>query len=178
MQSLLRVAVLVIGLPAWATTLQQLSLNDLILKSTAIVRGRPTLGTAALKGSIVYTHYQIQVTDQLKGTSPAAVDLAVPGGSVRGITQTYSGAPLLLNGQDYVFFLWTSPSGLTQIIGLTQGLFQVVTGTDGAISVSRPGSTTPMLDPAGNAVADTSFTMLLSDLKQRIANTLAGKGAN
>ena len=49
----------------------------------------------------------------------------MPGGVVNGIRQSVTGAPELKPGQEYVLFLWTSRSGLTQVIGLSQGLFKV-----------------------------------------------------
>ncbi len=53
---------------------------------------------------------------------------------------------MLVPGQDYVFFLWTSKSGLTQVIGLSQGLFNVTTNAQGQVTVSRGAPSTTMLD--------------------------------
>ncbi|MGH8323719.1 MAG: hypothetical protein ACRETD_07990, partial [Steroidobacteraceae bacterium] len=47
-----------------ATTLQQLSLDDMIQKSTAIVRARVTGTYTAARGRIIYTHYTVQVTEE------------------------------------------------------------------------------------------------------------------
>ncbi len=45
------------------STLQRLSLNDMIQKSTMIVRGTIQPGTsAALRGPLIYTHYQLSIT--------------------------------------------------------------------------------------------------------------------
>ena len=52
-----------------------------------------------------------------------------------------AGAPTLAAGQDYVLFLWTSKSGLTQVIGLSQGLFNVITNSQGQSIVSRGAAT-------------------------------------
>ena len=57
---------------AASSTLQQLSLNDMIQKSTMIVRGTIQPGTsAALRGSLIYTHYQLLVTDSVQGSAGA-----------------------------------------------------------------------------------------------------------
>ena len=56
--------VLALGLPALASaTLEQLSLNDMVQKSTAIVRGTVAASHAEARGLISYTHYTIGVTD-------------------------------------------------------------------------------------------------------------------
>ena len=68
-----------------ASTLQQLSLNDMIQQSTSIVRGTAQLSSAAARGPIIYTHYKIQVTETLKGLPSSQVDVAVLGGIANGM---------------------------------------------------------------------------------------------
>ncbi len=52
---------------------------------------------------------------------------------VNGVQQSFAGAPTLTAGQDYFLFLWTSKTGLTQVIGLSQGLFTVTTNSSGPV---------------------------------------------
>src|ERR1017187_5269571 len=54
----------VLRLPS--ATLERLSLDDMITRSTTIVRGNVTASWAAFTGSVIYTHYQIQVSEQLR----------------------------------------------------------------------------------------------------------------
>jgi hypothetical protein len=159
------------------STLQQLSLDDMIRKSAAIVHARVVGSSSAFRGSLIYTHYQIQVSETLKGPAAAQWDVAVPGGVTKGMRQSFAGAPALLGGQDYVLFLWTSRTGLTQVIGLSQGLFTVVTGPNGQPSVVRAATTETMLNAAGQPVTDSDIQMALSDLRSRIQSTLNGRGA-
>jgi hypothetical protein len=161
-----------------ASTLQQLSLNDLIQKSTMIVRGTIQPGTtAAFRGPLIYTHYQLAVTTAYKGAAGAFIDVAVPGGALNGFQQPVAGAPMLTSGQDYVIFLWTSKSGLTQVIGLSQGLFTVTTTAQGQVIVSRGATTEPMLDSTGQIVTDTKIQMPLSVLANMIQAGLLGGAA-
>ena len=112
------------------------------------------------------------------GTRAAAqVEVRVPGGIFNGQQQTYSGAPQLAEGASYVFFLWTSRTGMTQVIGLSQGLFNISTDSTGAVIASRAGASSPMLDSNGHPVTDSAISMPLSELRTRVANVLAGKGA-
>jgi len=174
MQRLIILAVAA-GCFAPASTLQRLSLNDMIQKSNMIVRGTIQTGTAAsIRGSLIYTHYQLSVTTAYKGTPGPSVDVAVPGGVLNGLRQPVAGAPVITPSQDYVVFLWTSKSGLTQVIGLSQGLFTVTTNAQGQTVVSRGASTSPMVDASGQPVTDSNFQMPLSQLVSRIQAVLAG----
>lgn len=170
-------AVACLTLPLAASTLQRLSLTDMIQKSTLIVRGTIQPGTSAtLRGPLIYTHYHASVTTAFKGTPGPVVDIAVPGGALNGLQQPVAGAPKLTPGQDCVLFLWTSRSGLTQVIGLSQGLFNVTTNAQGQLVVSRNATTSPMLDSSGNSVTDTNFQIPLAQLKTKIQTVLAAGG--
>ena len=163
------------------STLRQLSLDDMIRQSTMIVRGKVVASPAAFHGSMIYTHYQVQVSETLKGTAASQIDIVVPGGIARGADprgadQRYAGAPTLLSTQDYVMFLWTSKSGLTQVIGLSQGLFSVVANPAGQPIIVRAASTERMLDGSGQPVTDSDIQMPLTDLRSRIQTVLSARG--
>jgi hypothetical protein len=154
-------------------TLQQLSMNDLIVKSTAIVHGKVTNSYAAFSNKIIYTHYTIQVSEQFKGGNQSSIDVVVPGGSVGNLRQSFAGTPGFNVGDDYVFFLWTSRAGLTQVLGLTQGLFSVAQDGSSDPMTTRAASHEPMLDGnSGRQVKDQTLTMKLSQLRAQIAATL------
>ena len=155
-----------------AATLSRLSLDDMISQSTAIVHARVQGSSAALRGSIIYTYYQIQVLDTWKGQAPDNV--AVPGGVFNGSRQSFDGTPQLNENKEYILFLWTSPSGLTQIIGLTQGLFDVSASSSGSLTAMRSASSNTVIDPnTGRAVKDQPLQIKLGDLTTQIATTLA-----
>src|SRR5579863_4984311 len=96
---------------ARTATLQQLSLNDMVLQSTAIVRARVVSSSASFTGSTIYTHYKLQASETWKGTAPAEV--MVPGGVTGRYRQSFPGTPQLQSGTEYVLFLWTSKAGIT-----------------------------------------------------------------
>ena len=85
-------------------TLERLTLDDLTAKSTAIVRGKVI---SSFRGPIIYTHYQVQVSEQPKGTSGSSLEVVVPGGTANNLRQIYSGAPELNLGGEFGLFLWT-----------------------------------------------------------------------
>ncbi len=159
------------------STLRQLSLDDMILQSTLIVRGNVQPGTAVFHGSMIFTHYTVQVTETYKGRAPSQFDIGVPGGIVHGVIQRFAGAPLFSTSQDYVLFLWTSKTGLTQVIGLSQGLFSVISISGAPPTVVRAAASERMLNSAGQPVNDNDIRMSLSELKSHIQSVLTGQGA-
>ncbi|MGH9557819.1 MAG: hypothetical protein ACRD30_01170, partial [Bryobacteraceae bacterium] len=123
-----------------------------------------------------YTYYRLQILENLKSSNPSQVEVAVPGGAAGGIRQMAIGAPTLDSGQEYVIFLWTSRSGLTQIIGLSQGLFRAMQTESGDAVLVRPAAEDLMLDAAGKIVDDRAVSMRLADLRTEIQSALgAGK---
>jgi hypothetical protein len=169
---------------AGATTLLKLSMNDMIQQSTSIVRAKVTGSRGAFRGQDVYTYYQLQILETVKPGGARAgtqTEIAVPGGVAGGVRQPVAGAPSLTVGAEYVLFLWTSRSGLTQVIGLSQGLFRTIPNTaadatPGDSTVVRPAATETMLDANGNVASDQTLRLQWSDLRSRIQQQLgAGK---
>lgn len=137
-------------------------------KSTAIARVKVTGSSEVLRGADVFTVYRLETLESLK--APASGDLksvAVPGGAAGGIRQVVAGAPRLRVGGEYVVFLWTSRSGLTQIIGLSQGLFSM----SGATAI-RAAADEQMLDAAGRPVRPETLALPWADLKARVAQAM------
>ena len=157
-----------------AATLEQLSLDDMIAKSTAIVRGKVTGSYAALSGRAIFTHYTIAVSEAFKGAGESSVDVAVPGGTANGFRQVFEGAPTLRPGEEHVFFLWKGASGPTLVVGLTQGLFAVAADGSRDPAVTRAASHETMLEAGtGRPVKDQTLVMPLSQLRSRIAAGLS-----
>lgn len=171
----------VIGLVTFAlqcATLERLAMTDIIGKSTAIVRARVAGSYVAKIGPVVYTHYQLQVSEQYKGPAESSVDLAFPGGVSGGIQQVYSGVPQLHAGEEYVFFLWTGKTGVTQVIGLTQGLFAVSDVGAKNPTLTRSASHETMIERGtGRHVQDQTLTMTLGALKSQISAALGPQGS-
>ncbi len=180
MRGIVRIVILAMSLAILlpAATLQRLSLDDLARKSTAIMHVRALDSYAAQSESIIYTHYRLQVVEWWKGSGGEAAEVVTPGGAVGASRQVFSGAPQLVMGGEYVLFLWRGPSGLTHIVGLSQGLFKVSRDANGQVIATREASAGPMLDPAtGHAVGDQSASYHLGDLRQRVGAAIAMGGA-
>lgn len=161
-----------VGIPAGATILQQLTLDEMARKSTSIVRAKVTGSSELVRGGDVFTVYKFETLEALK-SGPAAREVAVPGGVAGGMRQVVAGAPTLRAGREYVLFLWTGRSGLTQLMGMSQGLFSVDRSTAGDRQVSRAAANEQMLDAAGRAVRDETLSMPLPELKAKVSKALA-----
>jgi hypothetical protein len=161
---------------AAAATLQQLSLEQMAQGATAIVRARVVSSSASITGSTIYTHYKLQTSETWKGF-PAS-EVMVPGGIAGGYRQSFPGVPTLATGTEYVLFLWTSSAGITHLVGLNQGIFNVAQLTDGSIQVSRPEIGETMLDGDGRKVKDQAVQMQLSVMKTRVSRTTAAGRVN
>jgi hypothetical protein len=163
-------------LPLQCATLERLSLDDIIARSTSIVRGTVSTSWAAFSGPVIYTHYTVQVAETLKGLAGKSVEVVVPGGVVNNLRQSFSGAPALANGGSYVLFLYTGKSGLTQVIGLTQGLFALSADSPSDPTATRLASRELMLDPAtAKPVKDQTLVMKLSQLRSRVSGARAAQ---
>lgn len=159
--------------PLHAATLERLSLDEMIQKSTEIVRGRMVSSRTALRGPVVYTFVQVQVVDRWKGPAAERVEVAIPGGAYGRLQQSFSGAPALEPGVDYLLFLWTGRSGITHVIGLSQGVFQVRAAADGALVVERAASREVVLDGrTGLPVQDVAISMPLEELRNQVRRVL------
>jgi hypothetical protein len=165
------IPILLFAMVAHAATLQQLSMDQMNQLATSVVRARVTGSSAdfaANAGSpTIYTHYKLAVSEVWKGGATAEVEL--PGGDVNGVKQSFPGVPELKVGSEYIFYLWKSPStGIVHTLGLTQGIFEIATGSDGSVMASRKSGGEAMLDAAGHRVSDKAICMKLADLKNRV----------
>jgi hypothetical protein len=155
-------------------------MDDMIQQSTSIVRAKVTSAHGAFRGRDIYTYYQLQILETVKSGGPqpsTQTEIAVPGGVAAGVRQPVAGAPSLTVGAEYVLFLWTGRSGLTQVIGLSQGLFSVIPdpsdrATPGSSTVVRAAAVDTMLDANGNVASDQTLRLLWSDLRSRIQQRL------
>jgi len=169
----LSVLLCALAIPLYGATLEQMSLDDLIQKSTSIVQGRAGSNRSIQDGPLIYTLYKFTVVNRWKGEPGAEMEIALPGGSVGGLQQDFGGVPQLDRGREYVVFLWKGPSGRTQVTGFSQGLFEVVRTPEGKVTVRRKPNPDLTLAPGtGKAVESSVIEMPLAELVARIQRIL------
>jgi hypothetical protein len=150
-------------------TLEKLTLDQMTAQATEIVRAKVGVCAAGYRGRLIYTTCSLDVTERWKGATGPAVRVSLPGGVVGQVRQSFAGTPVLTPGREHVFFLWTGPSGLTQLIGLSQGLLGLERLPTGEWMAVRAPVAERMLDRAGNPVRDEGIDMPLDVLRKRVA---------
>ena len=162
-----------VGVPALAATLERLTLEEMAARSTAIVRAKALSSTAVSVGSTIYTRTRFQVLERWKGAESAEVEVFTPGGVIGRTAQHYTGVPQFALGQELVLFLWTGRSGRTQVIGYTQGVFEVARASSSAEPEAvRRTSGEIVLTPGGAPEPDRELRMPLRSLATRVQDAL------
>jgi len=156
------------ALPLMATTLEQLSVDQMVQRSTAIVRGKVLDSSSRMFGRVICTVYRVQVTERLKGSTPTIVEVAVPGGTHQGLRLTFPGTPKPAPGTEYVFFLWQGTTGTNVILGLSQGLFDIVKSANGDVILSRGATSADFVDGKGLPVTDHGMRISMRELAQKL----------
>ena len=151
-----------------AATLEKLTVDEMSAQATLIVRGRISGCAGEAKGSVIYTRCLVSVTEVWKGQTGSSASFVVPGGRANGLIQKFSGVPQFASGGEHVLFLWAGPSGIHQIIGLSQGKFDVQQTLGGA-TARRAASTERMLGRAGDVVQDEAVQMSVAELRRLVA---------
>ena len=168
------IGILLLSTCVSAATLEKLSVDQMAQHSTVIVRGRITGCAGEARGSVIYTRCSVAVGETWKGAPRTHVDFIVPGGRVRSLSQTFTGTPKFSANEQYVLFLWIGRSGVPQIIGLSQGVFDVSVKPSGQTTVRREATSEVMLDSKGNQVKDEALSLSMVELRNQVNRALAG----
>jgi hypothetical protein len=178
-----RISLLLLCLAPWVAplpgaTLERLSLDELAQKSTLIARAKVLGSYTDFRGSVIYTHWKLQILESLKGADQAVVEVLVPGGSAGRFHQDVPGAPRLVAGNEYLLFLWTAKSGSTYVTGLSQGVFDLSKNGGTDLIAARTASSETMLDRrTWLPVSDEGIQMRYSEITARISAALSAAPA-
>lgn len=122
---------------ARATEVAERSLRQLAADAPTIVHGT-VVGSHSHwteNHSLIVTDVRVHVEDVLKGDPVSEVVVTQPGGAVGAIRVEADGAAAFRVGDEAILFLDRSPRGVTHVVGLMQGRFDVVTDAHGRKSV-------------------------------------------
>jgi hypothetical protein len=121
-------AILLCGV-AHATVVPRLSLEQLIKSADKIVQGKVVRTWTAWDSTheFIWTHYQLTVTDRLKGPATPTV-VSEPGGSLAGQNIAIQGTPRLQLNEELIVFLYRTPIGYWRNVGYGQGCYRVSAG--------------------------------------------------
>lgn len=113
--------------PTQATTVEAKSLREMVVDAPSIVHGT-VLGTSSRWNddrSLIVTEIRIEVHEVLKGDAVGEVVITQPGGTVGKLRVDAAGAVAFREGEETILFLDRSPRGITYVVGLSQGRYDV-----------------------------------------------------
>jgi len=132
----------------FAATVVPLSLSDLVAQSDLAIEGKIGSGAPDWSGpagaSMIFTYWEVEVTETLKGTVTASLLVRTPGGTKDGRSLEVPGAPSFHPDQRLILFLKKteeSRSGqpVYEVLGWQQGALDIMTEpASGEPVVRRP----------------------------------------
>jgi len=134
---LIATLVFAINLPAGAATVRRLQLDEIRDQSVSIFWGQVVDRTTRVgpEGKMVWTDYEVSVSEHLKGTDPGVRTIVSFAGGTSGEHSVgIPGVPHLSVGENYVFFIQEGTRRPTATIGWGQGLFRIERTTLGGIT--------------------------------------------
>jgi hypothetical protein len=110
-----------------ATTVETVSFDQAVARSTAIVHGKVVRSWVSWdpEHTAIWTHYEIRIADLLKGPPAPAITISEPGGDLDGKHMQVVGAPRYAVGEEVVVFAAETPIGYLRTCGWEQGKFVV-----------------------------------------------------
>lgn len=166
----------VLCLPAGATSVLGVDLDQLARQSDAVVHGTVKAKESRWSGDgrRILTDVQIEVRESFKGSPARTVTVQQPGGVVGDIGQRVDGLATFEVGEEVVVFLERWGSQRFQVTAAAQGKFRVERSSDGtrAFAVPDRNADADLVDAAGRATRSRLQSLELSELRDRVRATL------
>jgi hypothetical protein len=154
-----------------ATSAIKLDFGTLTDKSARIVIAKAGKSEARWDAgrTAIWTHFDVTVSETLKGDAVKDMQVSIRGGVVGNIGQNVSGGGNLEKDKEYLLFLWKDDAGLWRLQGMIQGAFAIET-RDGVPYAKNSLTGLTILDPTTlKPNGDQAATELkLSDARARI----------
>ena len=167
--------------PAWATTAVERTDTDLIQEAAIIVTGHCTRLQSQWLDRTLVTLATISVSEVLKGQAGSEVTVVLPGGiDVHRrfpIAMSYPAAPEIYQQENVLLFLTPEdrvPQGYA-IVGFSQGKLTIADNGLGQPVASQNLSALNLQSRTGAVSPGRSKTLLLSELRHKIQETLAAE---
>jgi hypothetical protein len=110
-----------------AAVVPRYSVEQLVDTSERVVEGRVVRSWVAWDRArqFIWTHYEIAVSETIKGAPAPTVTVSEPGGALDGRTLVIPGVPQYTPGEEVVLFLHRTPIGYLRTNGYEQGRHRV-----------------------------------------------------
>ena len=173
-----------VGVPALApgveaTTVKQLSLEQMVRGSHRIILGRRVSQKTYWNKTRtrIYTATRFAVTEDLKGDSRGTATVVTVGGTIGGLTLDVSGTPAFRDQEEVLLFLEAGRADYWILMGLSQGMFRITAGRRGVKTAHHAASGLHLIPSPDQAVPPTpipsrvELDRLLSRIRQLVANS-------
>ena len=162
-----------------ATLVPRMSVEQMIDDSELIVHGTVLRSWSDWDRArqFIWTHYELQVSDMIKGLPSVKLVVSEPGGIIGETAMQIAGAPRYEVGDEVVLFLNRTPIGYLRSCGWGQGKFGVSSlgGAGPIVRSAAPGVSfveAPSEQPGGLKKAQTPVTnfsgLALDEFKSRL----------
>jgi hypothetical protein len=164
------VVLLLISFACFATSIVRISLEETISKAEWIVEGDVVRNWCDWDSGhrFIWTHTEIAIRGQWKGSLGSSVTISEPGGTVAGMNLDVAGMVRYAPGEHVVVFLYRTPIGYLRTVGLAQGKLQV--DRTGRVHPVRPDAM--VVHAAGTPSTGSSIaefdSLSLSSVRERV----------
>ena len=166
----LGLAILAPGLHA--TTVEPPSFDSLVSQSDYVVRAVVKSATPEWKESdgkrYISTHFELTVSEVVKGAPPSPLTLDLLGGRLDGVTFAVAGMPILEVGDDVVLFVYGAEKKLYPLVAMMHGVYPILREAKSGRSYVLRANGTPLY-----ATADVSLPMDRTSVTQKKATATA-----
>ena len=175
MQILLLVLQTALLLPASATTLARLTLEQLAGASDAVARVRCAGAESRWENGSIWTVTTFAVDETMKGPLPPIVTVSLPGGRVGHLSAAVDGTPKFRPGEEAILFLERSRAGGFTVAGWVQGTFRITRDPQSGVEiVTQDSAAFAAFDPATRAFrAEGIRRMPIEEFRARLVAAIA-----
>lgn len=174
----------VVGVPGLvsgleATTVKQLSLEQMVRGSHRIILGRRVSRETYWNQNRtrIYTATRFAVTEDLKGDSRGAATVVTVGGTIGELTLDVPGTPQFRENEEVLLFLGAGKGDYWILMGLSQGMFRIAPDAQGVKTAYHASSGLHLIPASPRSSSQTpipaqvELDRLLSRIRQLVANT-------
>lgn len=178
--------------PTHATTVEAMSLRKMATEAPSIIHGTVVAISSRWteNRSIIVTEIRVEVHEVLKGDDVSEIVVTQPGGTVGSLRVDADGAVVFREGEEAILFLGRSPRGLTYVVGLSQGRFDVEVDRQGRKLVrgldpeglnvirssSAPAGTTPAVGDGGGGRGAVPLDQFLGGVRDLVRDAVKEGG--
>jgi hypothetical protein len=138
---------LMVATNARATTLVEMSLEQMTAAAGAVARVRCIENESRAEGGEIWTFTRFEVLEALKGALPREITVRLIGGRARGLVSVVDGVPRFRPGEEAFLFLEPVQWDQWSVTGWVQGKFRVERDAAGRELVTQDTSGVAVFDP-------------------------------